>query len=177
MPRIRTIKPEFWTDEKIVELSFPARLLFIGMWNYADDHGGIERSNSQLKMRIFPADSVSIPELLTELITHGLLIEYSVNGNNYLHIKGFTSHQKINRPSNPRCPAYSSLRTHHGKGIGSGSGTEEEGREGKEGKRSGEGKPSDKGDGFVAVPLSSDERRKKEIAEVGARMIAKAQTP
>ena len=32
MPRIRTIKPEFWTDEKIIELSLPARLLFIGLW-------------------------------------------------------------------------------------------------------------------------------------------------
>ena len=28
MARIRTIKPEFWTDEKIVQLPFEARLLF-----------------------------------------------------------------------------------------------------------------------------------------------------
>jgi hypothetical protein len=31
MARIRTIKPEFWTDEKIVELSPFSRLLFIGL--------------------------------------------------------------------------------------------------------------------------------------------------
>ena len=30
MARIRTIKPDFWTDEKVVELSAFARLLFIG---------------------------------------------------------------------------------------------------------------------------------------------------
>ena len=39
MARIRTIKPEFWTDEKVVTLPFEARLLFIGMWNFCDDEG------------------------------------------------------------------------------------------------------------------------------------------
>ena len=33
MPKIRAIHPEFWTDEKVVEGSPLARLLFIGMWN------------------------------------------------------------------------------------------------------------------------------------------------
>ena len=32
MARIRTVKPEFWTDEKVVECSIPARLLFIGLF-------------------------------------------------------------------------------------------------------------------------------------------------
>ena len=43
MPRIRTIKPEFWTDEKVGECSIPARLLFIATWNIADDRGNLER--------------------------------------------------------------------------------------------------------------------------------------
>lgn len=30
MARIRTIKPDFWTDEKLVKLSMEARLFFIG---------------------------------------------------------------------------------------------------------------------------------------------------
>jgi len=34
MARIRTIKPEFWTAEQVMELSRDARLLFIGMWNF-----------------------------------------------------------------------------------------------------------------------------------------------
>src|SRR4030065_361605 len=59
--RIRTIKPEFWTDDKVVQVSFPARLLFIGLWNFADDSGNLENSPVQIKMRILPAHSVSGP--------------------------------------------------------------------------------------------------------------------
>jgi hypothetical protein len=102
--RIRTIKPEFWTDDKVVQVSFPARLLFIGLWNFADDSGNLENSPVQIKMRILPADSVTVPPLLQELIGVGLLREYSVNGKNYFNIPGFTSHQVINKPSKTRLP-------------------------------------------------------------------------
>ncbi|MCS5946284.1 hypothetical protein LNP25_19480 [Klebsiella variicola subsp. variicola] len=53
MARIRTVKPEFWTDEKVVECSIPARLLFIGLFNFANDMGCLERSPKRLKMQIF----------------------------------------------------------------------------------------------------------------------------
>ena len=39
MARIRSIKPEFWTAEQVMECSPMARLLFIGMWNFCDDGG------------------------------------------------------------------------------------------------------------------------------------------
>jgi hypothetical protein len=39
MARIRTIRPEFWTSEQVTECSMPARLLFIGLWNFCDDGG------------------------------------------------------------------------------------------------------------------------------------------
>ena len=39
MARIRTIKPQFWDDLKIGRLSRDARLLYIGLWNFADDLG------------------------------------------------------------------------------------------------------------------------------------------
>lgn len=104
MARIRTVKPEFWTDEKVVECSIPARLLFIGLFNFANDMGCLERSPKRLKMQIFPADMIDCEPLLIELITNGLLSEYSVNGVNYLQIKGFLKHQKINRPSATKIP-------------------------------------------------------------------------
>jgi len=37
--RIRSIKPEFWKSETVAALSPLARLLFIGLWNYADREG------------------------------------------------------------------------------------------------------------------------------------------
>jgi hypothetical protein len=104
MARIRTVKPEFWTDEKVVECSIPARLLFIGLFNFANDKGCLERSPRRIKMQVFPADSMDCEPLIQELITHGLLTEYSVNGVQYLRIQGFLKHQKINRPSQTNIP-------------------------------------------------------------------------
>ncbi|UXZ62322.1 hypothetical protein NUJ28_06285 [Burkholderia multivorans] len=104
MARIRTIKPDFWTDEKIVELSFEARLFFIGSWNFADDNGNLQRSAKKLKMQIFPADSIDCEPIIQSLIAHGMLSEYEVNGEKYLHIKGFRKHQVINRPSKTGLP-------------------------------------------------------------------------
>lgn len=129
MARIRTIKPDFWTDEKLTECSMSARLLFIGMFNFADDNGNLSASAKKLKMQIFPADNVDCQPLLDELIAHGILIEYSVSGDKYLNIKGFKKHQVINRPSTSSIPqpldSDDSLNTHggltdgrEGKGIG-----------------------------------------------------------
>lgn len=104
MARIRTIKPEFWTDEKVVECSFEARLMFIGMFNFADDKGNLVRSPKRIKMQIFPADMIDCEPLIKELSGAGLISEYSVSGVEYIHIDGFSKHQKINRPSTTTIP-------------------------------------------------------------------------
>ncbi|MFZ5230568.1 hypothetical protein ACOY6S_07775 [Enterobacter bugandensis] len=104
MARIRTIKPEFWTDEKVVECSFEARLMFIGMFNFADDKGNLVRSPKRIKMQIFPADMIDCEPLIKELSGAGLISEYSVSGVEYIHIDGFSKHQKINRPSATTIP-------------------------------------------------------------------------
>lgn len=104
MARIRTIKPDFWTDEKLTECSMSARLLFIGMLNFADDNGNLVASAKKLKMQVFPADNIECQSLLDELIAQGVVIQYSVSGEEYLHIKGFKKHQVINRPSKSNIP-------------------------------------------------------------------------
>lgn len=106
MARIRTLKPDFWTDEALSDCSPTARLLFIGTWSYADDYGNLERSSKQLKAQIFPYDGLKIEPLLEELIKAGVLIEYEADGKKYLHIKGFDKHQKVEKRSNPKHPAY-----------------------------------------------------------------------
>lgn len=112
MARIRTIKPDFWTDEKLVECSLSARLLFIGLLNFADDNGNLTRSPKKIKMQIFPADAIDCEPLIIELITQGVLIEYSVSDEKYLHIKGFAKHQVINRPSKSPIPEPDFINTH-----------------------------------------------------------------
>lgn len=101
MARIRTIKPEFWTSEQIVECSPIARLLFIGMWNFCDDGGNHPASTKTLKMQIFPGDDIAISQiesLVAELVAAGLLSEYLAEGRRYWNVTGW-KHQKIERPS------------------------------------------------------------------------------
>ena len=104
MARIRSIKPDFWTDEKIVEVSAFARLLFIGLWNFADDDGRMVFSPKKIKMQIFPNDSLDISELFGELRGKSLINIYDVDGIEYLQIKNFTEHQKIDKRTPSKLP-------------------------------------------------------------------------
>lgn len=107
MARIRTIKPEFWVDEKVGECSTNARLLFIASWSFADDKGSLERSAKQLKAQAFPYDTIDCEPLVQELIDAGLLIEYpGGDGKIYLHVSHFSEHQRIDKPGKPRVPLY-----------------------------------------------------------------------
>lgn len=104
MARIRTIKPDFWSDERLTECSVSARLLFIGLLNFADDAGNLQRSTRKIKMQIFPAESFDCEPLILELIAQRVITEYSLNGEKYLNIKNFLKHQVINRPSKSSIP-------------------------------------------------------------------------
>lgn len=107
MARIRTIKPEFWTSEQVMECSTNARLLFIGLWNFADDCGRMVDSPKTIKAQIFPGDDISsenVRGLIDELSSNGLARRYVVDGKAYLLVTGW-KHQKIDRPQPPRYPA------------------------------------------------------------------------
>jgi hypothetical protein len=106
MSRIRTIKPEFWTSAQVMECSLNARLFFIGLWNFCDDHGRHPTSEKQLKALIFPSDDLSLANIrgmLVELSTNDLITIYSVDGKEYFQINGW-SHQKIDKPQDPKYP-------------------------------------------------------------------------
>lgn len=101
------IKPEFFVDDRLLECSMSARLAFISTWCIADDKGNLERSTKQIRRLAFPDETnESVESWILELIAQGLLLEYSWNGDNYLHIKGFAKHQRIDKPSKPRCPEF-----------------------------------------------------------------------
>lgn len=110
MARIRTIKPEFWTDEKVLGINPMARLLFIGMWNFADDYGRMEYSPISLKARIFPGDSISaddVREMLAQLKAAKLLVIYSSDEKNFIEITGWHN-QKIDKRQSSKIPSPSS---------------------------------------------------------------------
>ena len=102
MARIRTIKPEFWEDEKLAKLPVYARLLFIGTWNFADDNGVLLANPILMKSHIFPYEDIgisTISEWIDMLVENGMLIRTTYNGKDYLVIRKFLIHQKINRKS------------------------------------------------------------------------------
>jgi len=102
MARIRTIKPEFWEDEKLAKLPVYARLLFIGTWNFADDNGVLLANPVLMKSHIFPYEDIgisTISEWIDMLVENGMLIRTTYNGKDYLVIRKFLIHQKINRKS------------------------------------------------------------------------------
>lgn len=101
MARIRTIKPEFWSSEQVVDCSPLARLLFIGLWNFCDDSGIHPRSPRRLKMLVFPADDFTadqVDSLIDELVAANLVTNYLVNAKCYLKVTGWM-HQRIDHPS------------------------------------------------------------------------------
>ena len=93
MAKIRAVKPEIWTDDKFVELSPLARLLFIGMWNFACDNGHLDDSSRQLKMRILPGDECNVTDLLDELLKAGMVTRCD----GYVKIVRLAQHQRMDR--------------------------------------------------------------------------------
>ena len=90
MPKIRGIKPETWTDDKFVSLEDPfARLLFIGMWNFACDNGHLDDNPRQIKLRVLPADDVDAHELIDSLVSEALV----ERRDGFLKITNLTQHQ------------------------------------------------------------------------------------
>lgn len=101
MARIRTIKPEFWEDEKIGRLPIPCRLFFIGCWNFADDFGVIKGNATLLKSQIFPYDenlrASEIKKWIDALVDARMLIPIIHAEESYYYIRTFRSHQILDK--------------------------------------------------------------------------------
>ena len=107
MARTRSIKPEFWDDEKLTSISRDARLTFIGMWNNSDDYAVVKGHPLWLKNKIFPYDEIKPAEFqrwLQELENIKCILPYEANGEKYYYIRTFGKHQTINRPSQVKNP-------------------------------------------------------------------------
>lgn len=106
MARIRSIKPEFWTSAQVMECSPMARLLFVGMWNFADDAGRMAYSPKTLKAQIYPSDDIKSEEIkgmVDELSSNDLILIYTIDGKEFISISGW-AHQKIDKPRASKIP-------------------------------------------------------------------------
>lgn len=108
MPRIRTLKPEIWSDEALGACPRDARLLFVGLITQADDEGRFRAAPALLRASIFPYDESltrdRVQAWLDALAEAGLVILYTVKGQRYGQFPAWTSHQKIDRPSESKLP-------------------------------------------------------------------------
>ena len=93
MARSRNIKPSFFQNEELGELSPITRLAFIGMWTIANYQGCIEYRPKRLKIQILPYDDCDIEKIVNALDKSRLIRLYSVQGNQYIKIINFEKHQ------------------------------------------------------------------------------------
>lgn len=111
MARIRSVKPEFWDDRKLARrTSRDARLLYIGLWNFADEHAREPGDPATIKGKVFPYDDdIGVPEirkLLDELAELGRVIRYEDDGDPYLFLPTLHKHQRLETAKVPsRYPA------------------------------------------------------------------------
>jgi hypothetical protein len=93
MARLRTIKPEMYTNDDLARCSLAARYLFPGLWCYADRRGILEDRPLRLKANLYPFDDVDVNVLLQELHDAGFIRRYTAGGVRCIAIVKFTKHQ------------------------------------------------------------------------------------
>jgi hypothetical protein len=93
MARSRNIKPGFFTNEVLGEMSPLARILFAGMWCHADREGRLEDRMKRLKPQVLPYDDCDIEALAQCLHDAGLVYRYVVDGKGYIQVIEFKKHQ------------------------------------------------------------------------------------
>ena len=92
MARTRSIKPGFFDNDALGELTPLTRLLFIGLWCIADREGRLENRPKRIKKTLLGYDDVDvdgIAEMLKAL--HGAGFVYLYDG--YIQIMNFGKHQ------------------------------------------------------------------------------------
>lgn len=134
--RIRTVKPEIFSDEKLWDLSLetglPLLQAFEGLWCYADREGRFEWRPRALKTLILPYWEGDFQRALEALERGRYVVRYVVDGQTYGVVRGFSKHQRVNQreaQSIIPSPPVTSLHVH---ASGEGNGRELNGTEGKE---------------------------------------------
>jgi hypothetical protein len=93
MPRARLLKPGFFTNEALGELSPLHRICYEGLWTIADREGRLEDRPKRIKLQVLPFDDVDIDQILTDLAQHNFIRRYVANGDYYIAIPTFLKHQ------------------------------------------------------------------------------------
>lgn len=100
MPRIRYIKPTFFSDGDLCDLPPLTRLFYAGLWCYVNRDGIALDRPRELKALILPYDEADGDQMLAELAKpkpgrpHGFIVRYEVKGERYIRVVKWGDHQK-----------------------------------------------------------------------------------
>jgi hypothetical protein len=99
MARIRTIKPEFWSDEKLSPMSAIDRLTFLGLISMADDYGRVQDNVKIIDAFVFPNSDDTVRESLANLSRMNRIVRgKSSSGMPIIEIVNWGRHQKVDKP-------------------------------------------------------------------------------
>lgn len=100
MARIRTVKPELFRHETLFEAEqqskLPLRLAYIGLFTACDREGRFKWKPRALKLDVLPYDQIDFSRVLDALVTHGFIVKYEHEGNEFGCIPTWPQHQIIN---------------------------------------------------------------------------------
>ena len=105
MPRIRTIKPDFWDSSDTAGADLRTRLLFIAMWNWADDYGIGDATPVRVIGFAFPNDEIPVadyPRLLSDVSDHFGVVYFRHEGRPFYAIPSWSKHQRTEKRAKPR---------------------------------------------------------------------------
>jgi hypothetical protein len=106
MGRIRTIKPEWLEDERLLEAGSDSRVMSLALILLADDYGRGRASVRWLAGQVFAFEDEShakVRETLAAL--SGWFVEtYEIRGQHYFQILNWSKHQRVDKPGKPRVP-------------------------------------------------------------------------
>lgn len=100
MARIRTIKPEFWQDEKLSPLPLLERIVFLGLISMADDCGRVLDNHRIIDAFVFPETEDTSREALATLSRIGRIARgLTSSGQRVIQIVNWERHQKVDHPN------------------------------------------------------------------------------
>lgn len=99
-PRIRTVKPELWQDEKLAVLDPLTRLVFLGLISMADDAGRIVDNVKSIDGFIFPETEDTAKDALGILARLSRILRYvAPSGQRIIQIVNWDRHQRVDHPN------------------------------------------------------------------------------
>ena len=103
MARQRTVKPDFFNDEKLAKISRDARLAYIGMWIHSDDFGVVRGSITWLRSNVYPYDedvtTANLKAWIEELADLERILPFESEGESYYYMPTFLQHQTVDKPN------------------------------------------------------------------------------